>query len=286
MQKLLSLALLATLVWTARAQVTVELVLDQEQFLRSESLPVRLRISNFSGQTLKMGADRGWLTFSIDNADNKALSRSGEIPMPKPFEIESSKTMSIRADLMPHFDLSKAGHYTVSARVSVPQLEKEIITDAKKFDIVTGTDLWKREFGVPGQTPPEVRQYVLQVANFLNKNKLYARITDASGEKVFRVFPLGLVMSFSSNTIEAQVDGSSNLHVLFQNYKDTFVYSVIAPDGEQLIRQTHEFAGDSRPHLRIEDEGRIRVNGGQRRILLSDLPPPRVANTNEISERN
>ncbi len=285
MQKLHLLVLVAASLLSATAQVNVELLFDQDQFLRSESMPTRLRISNSSGQTLKFGDQANWLAISIDDEKGKSIWHTGEIPMPKPFEIESAKAVSLRMDLMPYFDLGKAGHYTATARVKFPQLEKEVITDAKGFDIVSGTDLWKREFGVPGQTPPEVRQYVLQVANLLNRNQIYARVTDANGGRVFRVFALGPVVSFSANTIEAQLDGSSNLHVLFQNFKNTFIYAVVAPDGEQIIRQTHEIARDSRPHLRVEEDSRIHVKGGHRRILLSDLPPSRVANTNEVLER-
>jgi hypothetical protein len=285
MRKFLWLAAFGASLLSTVAQVNVELVLDQEQFLRSESLPVRVRISNFSGQTLKLGEDQDWLAFNITDENGKAIFRSAELPRTKPFEIESTKTVSLRLDLMPVFDLSKVGHYSATARVRFPQLQKEIVTESKGLDVIAGTDLWKREFGVPGQTPPEVRQYTLQVANLSKENHLYARVTDEKGGRVYRVLSLGPVMSFSPNTIEAQLDGSSNLHVLFQNYKNTFIYSVIAPDGEQIIRQTHEFLGDSRPHLRVEAESRIRVHGGQRRILLSDLPPSRVANTNEISER-
>jgi hypothetical protein len=285
MQKLLGAVLMAASLLGAMAQVNVEVVLDQEQFLRSESLPLRIRISNFSGQTLKMAEQPDWLVFHIDDDESRALLRKGDLPAMKPFEIESSKTVSLRADLMPQFDLSRIGRYRISARVQFPQLEKEIVTDQKKFDIISGTDIWKREFGVPGHTPPEVRLYTLQVANLQKGNQIYVRITDSTGARVFRVFPLGPVMSFSANTIEAQLDASNNLHVLFQNYKDTFVYSVVAPDGEQIIRQLHEIAGDSRPHIRTEDGNRILVVGGQRRILLSDLPPPHVANTNEVLGR-
>ena len=52
---------------SASAQVTVDVVLDQEQFLPSESLPVAVRITNRSGQPLHLGADTNWLTFSVES---------------------------------------------------------------------------------------------------------------------------------------------------------------------------------------------------------------------------
>lgn len=281
MQKILSaLTLLASVALIARAQVTAELVLDQEQFLRSESLAVRLKISNFSGQTLRLGEDQDWLSFTVDAQEGKALSKTGEIPLPKPFSLESSKTVSLRTDLMPHFDLKEPGHYTLNAKVKIPQIEKEIEVKAKTFDIISGTKLWEKDVGMPATQPPLVRKFALQQATFLKQLRLYVRITDETESTVIRVLPLGTLLSFS--TPEPLVDKSSNLHVLFQHGPRSFLYSVVTPDGDQIIRQTYDYYANSRPRLRAEDDGRIAVVGGVRRILLSDLPPPRVAQTNEL----
>lgn len=269
----------------ATAQVNVELLVEQEQLLRSESLPIRLRISNFSGQDLKMGEERDWLVFGIDTMEGRPLSQTGDFPLPKPFIIPSSKTISLRADLMPYFNLKDTGRYKVTAKVRVPQLKTDFTTEAKGFDIISGTKLWEREFGVPGKTPPEVRKYALQQAEFMKHLRLYVRVTDQLEGKVFRVGQLGPIVSFSASTVETQLDPSNNLHVLFQSGRNVFLYCVVEPDGEQIIRQTHEQTL-SRPRLRIEDDGRVIVHGGKRKILLSDLPPPRVANTNDTSVPN
>jgi hypothetical protein len=205
--------------------------------------------------------------------------------MPKTFTIPSSKTVSLRADLMPYFNLKDTGRYRVTAKVRVPQLNAEFPTEVKGFDIISGTKLWEREFGVPGQTPPEIRKYALQQAEFMKQLRLYVRVTDASEGKIFRVSQLGPIVSFSAATVETQLDPLNNLHVLFQTGRNTFFYSVVEPEGEQIIRQTHEQT-TSRPHLRVEEDGRVIVLGGRRKILLSDLPPPRVANTNESGVQN
>jgi hypothetical protein len=274
--------LLAALAPAARAQVTAEILFDQEQFLRSESLPIRLRINNLSGQPLKLGHEPEWLRFTVESREGRPLARSGEVPLPKPFTIESAKTVSLRADLMPYFNLSEPGHYSVKATMRIPQLEKELITDVKTFDIITGTTVREFEVGVPGTTPPVVRKFALQQATFLKQLRLYVRVTDAKESTVFRVLPLGTLTSFSQP--EPVVDASSQLHVLFQNGPRSFLYSVITPDGDQIIRQTWDYTGDSRPRLRAENDGRVIVHGGARRILLSDLPPPRVANTDDKSQ--
>jgi hypothetical protein len=275
MQSLIRILLLITcLPLVGRAQVTVELVFNQEQFLRNESLPVRLKISNFSGQTLRLGGHPGWLSFAIEAHEGRSPARIGEIPMPKTFAIESSKTVSLQLDLMPYFELSEPGRYTLTAKVEVPQLEKEVAAAPKTFDIISGTRLWEKEVGIPGTTPPVVRKYALQQATFLKQMRLYARVTGEEETRVIRVLPLGVLLSFSNP--EALVDRSSNLHVLFQNGPFSFLYSVVTPDAEQIIRQTFDYS-KTRPRLTAEEDGRVLVIGGQRKVSASDLPPPREA---------
>jgi len=72
-----SLALAAG--FSARAQVVVELELDQQQFLPSESLPVAVRITNRSGQPLRLGTDPNWLTFSVTSLDNFVVTRVADV---------------------------------------------------------------------------------------------------------------------------------------------------------------------------------------------------------------
>src|SRR5687768_1148682 len=116
-----ALALMAAFAPAACAQVTAEIVFDQEQFLRSESLPIRLRINNLSGQALKLGNGPEWLRFTVESREGKPLRKTGEIPLPKAGSIESAKTGSLNVDLMPYFNLSEPGHYSVKATIRIPQ---------------------------------------------------------------------------------------------------------------------------------------------------------------------
>ncbi|PYM16775.1 MAG: hypothetical protein DME18_00635 [Verrucomicrobia bacterium] len=265
------------------AQVTVELALEQDQFLPGETLEVGVRITNFSGQTLHLGKDNDWLHFTIEGRDNYIVPTSGDVPVQGEFEVDSSSVATRRVDVAPYFTLTRPGRYLVTATVKLKQWDKELVCKPRPFHVIAGTKLWEQEFGVPNAAgqPPEVRKYALQQAIHLKQMKLYARVTDQSESRVFRIFPIGPMISFSKP--ECQIDKSNNLHVLNQTGAKSFNYSVINADGRLLVRQTYEYS-DTRPVLRVDPQGRIFIGGGARRVASDDLPtPPDSSSTNEAA---
>jgi len=255
------------------AQVSVEVVLEQEQFLPSESIVVAVRITNFSGQTLHLGKEEDWLRFNVEARDGYVVSKLDDPPAQGEFEVDSSKVATKRVDVAPHFTLTKPGRYLITATVRLPQWDKELTSKSKGFDVIAGTKLWEQEFGVPrvadDKSPPEVRKYALQQAIHLKQMKLYVRVTDQAEARVLRVFPIGPMVSFSQP--EKQIDRDSNLHVLYQTGARSFNYSLISPDGRLIIRRIYEYS-DTRPVLRVDRGGRIVVSGGVRRVSGDDLP--------------
>ena len=272
---------LASVSWVS-AQVTVELLLEQDQFLRDESMPIKVRVVNRSGQTLALGREAEWLVFHVANRDESLVDKLADVPLGQEFSLESATAANKTMDLMPFFDLSQPGAYTVSAQIRVKEWNQEFVSPPKSFEIVRGASLWDQEVGVPAAGGvPEVRKFTLQQATYRKQFQLYARVTDVEERKVFKVLRLGQLVSFSHP--EAQVDKESRLHVLFQTGARAFIYCVVSVDGAIVAKQTHDYT-QTRPTLKSADDGRIIVAGGVRRALPSDLPPPAPTgtSTNEV----
>jgi hypothetical protein len=100
--------------------------------------------------------------------------------------------------------------------------------------------------------------------------KLYFRLSDVTGHTL-RVLPLARMVDFGHP--EGQIDRASNFHVLFQTGAHTFTYIVLNPNGAPLARQFHEYT-QTRPTLRVADDGQVFVGGGRRVLTLDDIPPP------------
>lgn len=240
-------------------------------------MPVTVRINNQSGQTLRLGEAADWLTFSVETREGAVVPMVKDVPVVGPFELLSSQQATKRVDLAPSFPVSQPGRYNIIANVHIKEWDREIASPPRAFDIINGLNLWDQEFGLPiapGQTnaSPELRRYVLQQANYVSGQlRLYLRVTDHTGTKLFRLVRVGGMLSFSRP--EHLLDQASNLHLLYQDAPHAFNYSVFTPDGELILRQTHDYIG-SRPRLKVDVDGKIQAFGGVRRETATDVPPP------------
>jgi hypothetical protein len=261
----------------ALAQVSVEVTQDQDQFLPGEAIPTAVRITNHSGQPLHLGEDEDWLTFSVESQDRSIVPKIAEVPVKGEFLLPSSKAASKHVDLAPYFSASLPGAYTITATVRIKGWNNEFTSRPKKFDVIEGAKLFEQEVGIPeapGSTngSPEIRKYILQQAHYLKSQlRLYLRVTDSSGGRTFRVFPVGPMVSFGRP--EPQVDRDSNLHLLYQDKPRSFDYTVFNPDGKVIRHQTYDYL-TTRPRLKPDGDGRVSVLGGTRRITANDVPAP------------
>ena len=118
---------------------------------------------------------------------------------------------------------------------------------------------------------PEIRKFVLQQANYLRSQlRLYVRLTDASGARTFRVFPIGPMVSFGRP--EPQVDKFSNMHLLYQDGPHSSVTPSSIPTAKSSPAGLTIYV-DKRPRLMPDAEGKVLVTGGVRRPTAKDIPP-------------
>jgi hypothetical protein len=257
------------------AQVTVEVELEQRQFLPSETLPVAVRIVNRSGQPLHLGADANWLTFSVTSVDNFVVTRIADVPVQGEFEVGSSQMATKRVDLAPYFRLTRQGSYRLIATVRIKDWDRELHSSPQAFDIIDGAKLWSQTFGIPapaGMTnvAPEVRKYTLEEANYLRSQlRMYVQVSDESEARIFKVRAIGPMVSFSQP--EARLDRSNRLHVMYQSGPRVFNYSIINPDCDIVWQENYDYLS-TRPRLQTDDAGDITVLGGVRRVKPNDVP--------------
>ena len=277
MKTFLVLILAALALLRASAQVSVELMLDQEQFLPSESVPVAVKITNRSGQRLHFGETANWLTFNVESTDSFVVNRSGDVPVTGEFDLESSQLAIKRVDLAPYFSLAKHGRYKLTATLRIREWAAQVVSPVKFFDVISGAKIWSQDFGVPVTGgPPEVRRFTLEQANYLRTQlRLYVQVSDAAEARIFKVTALGPMVAFGQP--EAQVDRTSQLHVLWQTGAQSFSYSIVNLAGT-VVSQNYYDNFNSRPRLTVNENGEVVEVGGTRRMKPAELPVVRSPN--------
>jgi hypothetical protein len=265
---------LLALLFVARvsAQVSLELSLDQDQFLPSEAVPLTVKITNRSGQQLHLGADAEWLTFNVESTDGFVVIKNAEVPVLGAFDLETSQMAIKHVDLQPYFSMGKPGRYRVIATLRIKDWSSQMASAPKTFDVIHGAQLWQQDFGVPDGTnaAPEARKYTLEQANYLKEQlRLYVQVSDAAEARIYKVTALGPMVSFSHT--EAQVDRASRLDVLWQTGGQSFSYVVVNPDGSVGRQEIYDnFV--SRPRLTVDGNGDVVVLGGTRRLKSNEMP--------------
>jgi hypothetical protein len=277
-----ALALLLASLSLVSAQVTAEIVMNQEHFLLGETVPAAVRVTNRSGQKIKLGEDADWLTFTIEGRNGLVVSKFSEPPVQGEFTLESGQMGTRRVELSPYFSLDRNGRYRITASVRVKEWNSTITTKPKEFDVINGAKIWSQEFGMPAAAgvtnrAPEVRRYSLEQANYLRTQlRLYLRITDSEESHAIKVLHIGPMVSISKP--DPQIDRANNLHVLYQHTAHGYLYVVVTPDGEIILRQTHEI-NEGRPKLVGDENGKFRVVGGLRLPTETDLPALKLIET-------
>jgi len=280
MKTLFVLGLAVLAFFRAAAQVTVELSLDQNEFLPSESIPLAVKITNRSGQQLHLGADADWLTFNVEADDGFVVIKNAEVTVTGEFDLETSQLAIKRVDLQPYFSMTKPGRYRVIATLHIKDWGAQLASNPKPFDVITGAKLWAQDFGVPTgtNTAPDARKYTLEQANYLKQQlRLYVQVSDTAEATVYKVSALGPMVSFAHP--EAQVDRQSRLNVLWQTGAQMFSYAIVNPDGSVAALDFYDNFF-SRPRLTVNDDGDVVVLGGTRRAKPTELPV--VKSPNEL----
>lgn len=259
---------------SASAQVKVTLLLDQKQYLLKEPLQVGVRIVNHSGQTLTL-TGTNWLSLTVEDREKFVVKRHDEVPSPQEVTVETTFMATQWIDIGRTFDFRENSMYTLRARVRIDQWGEDIYSEPIGFEIIKGTKLWEQQIGVPTMpgSPPEIRKYILQQANYLKELQLYARVTDQSEGRIYQVKRLAPMLLISQP--EAQIDTLNQLHVLTQIGMRQFMHLVLNHDGELVLRNTYE-VGKARPLLKVSPAGSVYVSGGDRLLRHDDLPPSAI----------
>lgn len=260
----------------AYAQLTIELRMQRDTFLQYESIPVSIRIRNFSGRSIQLqGTEaKSWLDFVIATEDGGLIGAVGNRRVEDPLAVAAGQTVTRTVDLLPRYDLRTRGNYRAQAVVETDGARS--ISQPVRFTIVHGREIWSQTVGLPvSGDHEEYRTYSLLTRRSDHYDLLYVCVADKKNDLIYGALPLGTYLTIGEP--DARVDKAGHLHVLFRTGPRLFSYTHIDPQAKVLDRAVYADAS-SEPRLTADATGEMTVSGGEKTFPREE----RVMNEPEI----
>jgi hypothetical protein len=279
-------AVLAALGWAGRAeaQLQVSLQLNRNQFVAYEPILATVTVSNRAGKDVVLGEvnGRSWLTFNVDEIGGNPILAVDGAPRPQPRVLAAGQSTRETISLGKYFPLGGLGNYSVRANVYFPEFGQFMISNVRSFAVTDGTPLWRDQFGVKG--PGKSTSYrKVSLLSFQDDDKmdLYVRIRDETQQRVIATYSIGRLVL--QRDPQAVLDSESRINVLFLTGPRMFRHVVVDHDGMKVSDDLYEVKGASFPEMRITDQGRVRVVGGQ--FYDPQAPPPPQELVHRLTDR-
>lgn len=244
----------------ACAQVAVRLQMNKSSYILNEAVTATVHITNHAGRELVLRNENGrsWLSFHI-------TSHGRAVPIARAVNygavvIPSGQTVARSVSLNVSYALGSVGDYACQAYVNMPGVARNgFVSNRVQFSVYNGRVVWNQRVGVP-QAPGEIREYKLLTFNSNRATELFANVSSANRGSEIATVPLGRILTFRRPT--GTLDGSNNMHAIYQVQPDLFGHSCITPKGELKFTSYHKRGASGDPRLVTFANGEVRVAGG------------------------
>lgn len=276
-------ALLLAAAPAARAQLQVEIVDPQENYLLFEPILLKIKIANGTGRVveLKDAAGQGWLRFLVTRGGAMMVKPAQGFSQPG-MVLEPGDVARFTFNLTPYYRLRDPGGYSVQAVVRVPGFAGDVMSRAAQFNVLRGHEVWSKEITAPGVGQPRkyslITHLVRDEGQRLDRAYLYAQVESEAENLVFACRQLGPIVQ--GERIESLFDAGYGWHVLFRSGANTFGYYQFDIDGK--VTEKKDLAKtQTRPRL-VAQGGQIELVGGLSREdfgtgdTLTGTQPPAV----------
>lgn len=258
MKAMLQVAGLLLFLARAEAQIQVELQLKRLQYVAYEPIIATLGITNLAGRDVDLHDAGGqpWFGFEITGREGQPIGLVTNEASQAPLHIEAGKKVTQRINLTPRYAVHDLGTYHIRAHVYFADLDKFFYSQGKVFEVTDARPVWQRTVGSPDGG---ARTYSLLSNRFPDHTSLYVRVEDKDSGVVYATYSLGRTIAFDEP--QAEVDRSSQLHVLHCAAPRMWAYSRIDPNG-QLVAHNSFTETKTRPRLVHTEDGGVAVRGG------------------------
>jgi hypothetical protein len=259
-RSILALGLIAS----ASAQITVEISTPRRSFILGEAIPLKISITNVSGQPLALsdGSRSNWLTLNVFDSNGNPISGAASIKVGT-MKIPVGQTASCSIDLNSAFPMERMGNYSTSAIVRLPGQEANQGYSSNRCSLMLdqGRIYWKQTVGVPGKAGQN-NEYRVIIYDRDGASYLYTQLYDLRTGGCRNTYNLGSFLSFQPPSVS--LDTALNLHVLYLMSPDVWGHFAMTAAGKMQGRDLYRSGDAGKPILYTTRDGKVAVANAAR----------------------
>jgi len=242
------------------SQVAVSMKMTKTSFILNEPVTATIYIANHAGRELVLrgkGANP-WLNFHLTSSGRVVpLARRVNY---NPLVIPAGQTVSRTVAISSTYELGRMGNYTCTVSVNMPGTTRNAFSSNRvHFTVTKGSTVWIQRAGIP-DAPGQTTECKLISFSANRTIEIYAQINSVNTGANIRTMSLGKTLNFARPT--ATLDGSNNMHALFQVKPNLFSHYCISPKGEVLSKDQYKRGRSGDPRLMPFNNGEVKIAGG------------------------
>lgn len=261
------------------SQLVVSLTLNRTRYMIYEEIYACVTLRNDTGKPLLFGSRpefTGFILFDIRDSKNKLIFPRKNVELStQGLFLAPGEVRRLVIPLQKYYDLGKSGNYTIYAYVSHNQLPNEYRSKAHLIYVTEGSEIWRREVGLPARDEKSKNKNVCRVYSIRkmegDREKFYYLRVEDDGF-VYAVTRIGMVQAYMK--FEAQVDMLSRIHLLMPVAPRIFHYMLFNVDGTNLESSYWKTAETIPGLFRNPQTGKVERLGGSKARLGIDFTDP------------
>lgn len=252
-------------VQSVQAQIQVTLDIKRRFFMKYEPIVATATIKNLTGRDLTLAdtETQSWFGFQVNREDGQLVPPLNPDYKLNPLTIPMGGTVKRSIVLNTLFPVRELGMYRIRAHIYFSPADKYYQSQLVNIEISEGKTIWQQTVGVPDGMEGAGGQRKVSILSFRQTDYtyLYTRIEDAETLMIYATMPLGRVIAGVEPDI--QMDLQNRLHVLQVAGPKTYLYSQVGLNGDLLSQDQYGSTSKTRPYLRRDPTGLVRVAGGE-----------------------
>lgn len=264
-----------------QAQLIVDIQFEKNVFIAYEAIPVTVTVLNRAGQDVVLAGPNktNWLSFHVER-DHELVAPARSMPSFKPVLVRQGESYRKTVMLNSIFQMGDYGTYRIRGSVYLPSFQSFHSSEEKKINVTSGTQVWHKGYGQRNFATggANLREYSLLTHRTGSTSELYVRVRDQDKRSVLSTYSIGKMINIDEPQVT--LDGENNLHVLHMGAPKAYAHTVIDGDGNVLKQEVYRDEQRSKPVLKVNQLGGVRVEGG-----VPDDPAKRAAMEKEAGNK-